>query len=241
MRIAYVEIKRGFPVNTDMMCAIEGFEYLGYDIKTFTREDILSNKFFLLYNKVPFIGSIDSITKILESLNKLPASIDYPETNTSFLGREITTSKMDVVIQQFLINKKPIFIKPVKRKLFDGSVLSSENRISYFEPYLAEDVFCSPVLDIVSEWRAYVHNGVLKDCKHYNKDFTNLPDYNTIKLNIEAFKNAPIAYTIDIAILKNNSSIVMEFNDFWSIGSYGLDPEIYAEMLLDRWFEIVKN
>ncbi len=241
MMIAYVEVKRGFPVNTDMMCAIEGLEYLGYDIKTFTREDVLSYKFYSLYNKVPFIGSIDSITKILESLNKLPVSIDYPDTNNNFLGREITTTKMDDVIQQFLINKKPIFIKPVKRKLFDGSVLSTENRISYFEPYLAEEVFCSPVLDIVSEWRAYIHKGELKDCKHYNKDFTKLPDYNMIQVNIDAFKNAPVAYTIDIAILKDGRSIVMEFNDFWSIGSYGLDPEIYSEMLVDRWFEIIKN
>ncbi len=240
MKVAYVEVKRGFPVNTDMMCAIEGLEYLGWDIKTFTKEDILSNKYSLLYTKSPFIGSIDSITEILRSINKLPSPIDYPETNRHLLGRKLTFSTMSEVLHKFKNDNEAVFIKPVKTKLFDGSVLKTESRFSYFEPYLNEDVISSPLVEISSEWRAYIHKGKIMDCRCYSKDFRLAPDYQFIELNIKAYRKAPVAYTIDVAILENENNIVVEFNDFWSIGSYGLDSEKYAEMLVDRWFEIIK-
>lgn len=239
MKTAYVEIKRGFPVNTDMMSAIEGLEYLGWNIKTFTKEDILSNKYFLLYKQCPFVGSVDAITLLLNSINKLPKPIDYPQSNLHLLGREISFSKMRDVLEKYKMSREPIFIKPVKTKLFDGSVLNSENRLSYFEPYIKQDVIISPVVEIISEWRAYVHKGKLVDCKCYCKDFKISPDYEFIEMNIKAYRDSPIAYTIDIGVLENGNNIVVEFNDFWSIGSYGIYSDKYAEMLIDRWFEIV--
>jgi hypothetical protein len=45
-----------------------------------------------------------------------------------------------------------------------------------------------------------------------------------------------------MGILKNGgANVAIEVNDFWGIGSYGLNPQKYAEMLIDRYFEIVKS
>ena len=237
---AFIEIKNNLPVNTDIMCAVDGLEYLGYDIRTYTKEDIISEKYLLLYNKSPFIGSISSITSILRRIEKLPEPIDFPESNYNFIGREIFKNKLSVVLEKFKSDNIPVFIKPVKTKLFDGSVLSNIDRISYFSENLNEDVFVSPIVNIVSEWRTYIHNGKIVDCRNYKGDFKLFPDFNFIEDNIKAYKNSPVSYTIDIGILDNNKNIVVEFNDFWSIGSYGLDSEIYANMLVDRWFEMIK-
>lgn len=53
-----------------------------------------------------------------------------------------------------------------------------------------------------------------------------------------------ILYSVDIKRIIEagitEESVLIECNDAWSIGSYGLDPIIYTNILLKRWFEIVK-
>ena len=65
------------------------------------------------------------------------------------------------------------------------------------------------------------------------------PNFEYVDSLIEAYKEQPISYTVDVAILKDGSMTVIEFNDFWAIGSYGLYCINYAQMLLDRYCEIV--
>ena len=48
----------------------------------------------------------------------------------------------------------------------------------------------------------------------------------------------PCCYVLDVGILYNGNTTLVEFNDFYSIGNYGLFPEIYAEMLVQRWTEL---
>jgi hypothetical protein len=56
---------------------------------------------------------------------------------------------------------------------------------------------------------------------------------------IAAWETSPVAYTLDVAITGMGSTPLIEANDFWSMSSYGLESVIYAEMLHDRYFEIV--
>jgi hypothetical protein len=51
----------------------------------------------------------------------------------------------------------------------------------------------------------------------------------------------PSAYTIDIGILDGGENVVVEFNDMWAIGNYGVDNSIYLRMLRRRYFEIVRG
>jgi hypothetical protein len=100
--------------------------------------------------------------------------------------------------------------------------------------------------------------------RHYQGDCTIFPDINSIKEMAEAYHNAPRAYGLDVAIIKkqvNDSmtnllnsirkdrdmpekndyvykTVLVECQDMWSIGAYGLDPVIYANLLKKRWYEI---
>lgn len=51
----------------------------------------------------------------------------------------------------------------------------------------------------------------------------------------------PSAYTIDIGILSSGENVVIEFNDMWAIGNYGMPNDMYLRVLRERYFEIVRN
>jgi hypothetical protein len=114
-------------------------------------------------------------------------------------------------------------------------------------------VFISEPVEIFSEYRCFVHENKLVGLKHYSGDFTEYPSNNKILNFIDRMRTweyCPIAYTLDVAIIRSNKletndspesssrTVVMECNDAWSIGNYGLDPLTYAKMLRDRWFEL---
>ncbi len=75
--------------------------------------------------------------------------------------------------------------------------------------------------------------------KHYKGDFGIIPDTTIINKAIKQYKSSPIAYSIDMGILSNGDSVLVEVNDFFALGSYGLDPILYARGIEARWNEIV--
>lgn len=56
---------------------------------------------------------------------------------------------------------------------------------------------------------------------------------------VAAWKGFPIACTLDVGVTAEKGTVLVEANDFWAISSYGLDSVVYAEMLRDRYFEIM--
>jgi hypothetical protein len=56
---------------------------------------------------------------------------------------------------------------------------------------------------------------------------------------MKLYTNAPISYTIDVGLLENGKTTLIECNDGWSVCDYGLYPEIYFQFLVDRWKQIV--
>lgn len=53
---------------------------------------------------------------------------------------------------------------------------------------------------------------------------------------IRSNKDFPIAYTIDIGILESGENVVIEYNDMWAIGNYGIPNDLYLRLLKDRYF-----
>jgi len=107
----------------------------------------------------------------------------------------------------------------------------------------------SEVIDIESEWRAFVYQGKLVGLQNYSGDFTLFPDIDTINKMINTFKSAPIAYTLDVGVKPilevdgsfYNKTFVIECHDFFSCGLYGFaDHKIYPYMLY-RWFNEYLN
>lgn len=238
MEKVYVHIKNGFPINEDIQKAIDGFEYLGYEAIPITMEKMLAGDLDNLAKIYPVVGSIDFMTMLFKRLGKLPEPIDFPEDILQFLNRTILRVNL-----RFIFSGKytDVFIKPIQTKLFDGIFISEESQLSYLKDYpLSTEIWMSEKIDITSEHRIYVHNGEMVYGCCYSGDFKISPDYFYVAKLIASYGNAPKAYTIDVAVLKDGKNTVVEFNDFWAIGGYGIAPWDYAEMLKDRYFEIIK-
>jgi len=55
------------------------------------------------------------------------------------------------------------------------------------------------------------------------------------------FTGAPVAYSLDFGVTEDGRTLLVEANDFYFLGCYGLSPLSYALAIADRWKEIVEN
>jgi hypothetical protein len=152
---AYAEThQNGLPIDRNVQAAIDGFLALGYDITTFTRDDIIQDKFWRVASKNPFVGSIFTIAQHFANLEKVPERIDYPLPLKSHLQRSVEQMPLEAALQ----SQQRVFIKPIETKLFDGAIYDGNpDRRSYFTDYLPCTVWVSELIPhIEAEWRCYV-------------------------------------------------------------------------------------
>ena len=245
MENVYIHVKNGLPINEDIQKAIDGFEYLGYEPVLITMENMLAGTLDYVAKFHPVVGSIDFMSRLFKRINYTPEPIDYPEEilKSGLLNVSILKATLEQALQ--IIESKELlnlFVKPVQTKLFDGILIKDVNQAKYLKDFpLQTKVWVIGGVDIVSEHRIYVHNGKAIYGCNYSGDFKINPDYNYADNLINAYKSAPVSYTVDVAILRDGSTTLVECNDFWAIGGYGISPWDYAEMLRDRYFEIIKN
>lgn len=179
------------------------------------------------------------------------ASIDIPDELKHLTGRNFEYKTLKQFKQE---TNLPIFVKShSKIKAFPSGVISEQSsRKELFnkdqEGKELDDemiVMTSEVVDIVSEYRCFVLNGELMEIKHYQGDFRLFPYIDVIQRMIKEYKSAPIAYTLDVGILINQKdfllkTILIEVNDMWAVGPYGVDPSLYLKLLKRRWLQIFK-
>ena len=194
-----------------------------------------------LYDRVPmFIGQIDETISYLKRWNiNIPGPITYPIELREFLKREVKLTTLGE-FKSDKSQKMPIFIKPFDLKIFPAGVVRSDRSDLMFPDPDDTKVWLSDELDIISEWRGFVVKGKLIGLKHYTGDFKIFPSIKTIDLMINSYKSCPSSYTLDVGVTSDNDTILVECNDGWSVGSYGLEPELVVQFLINRWIELTK-
>jgi hypothetical protein len=159
----------------------------------------------------------------------------YPDDLTRFYGRKIEKYKLLDVVKNKMKNK---FIKPVFPKRFEAFVMSQDsqmlNIISLDEEEL---VYVSDIVKFESEWRVYVDENEIRVICNYKGDPCLFPNIDIISWMIKLY-NGPCCYALDVGIV-GEKTLLVEVNDFYSIGNYGLFPQKYVEMLIKRWKELV--
>lgn len=94
----------------------------------------------------------------------------------------------------------------------------------------------SEVVEIDSEWRSFIYKGVLVGLQNYSGDFTSFPDVDRIQSMIDAFTDAPVAYTLDVGVHKDRGTFIIEVHDFFSCGLYGFSDSRILPHMYSRWF-----
>lgn len=239
--------ERTRPHHFDASCAMWGAIESGLDYRLTSFEEVESGKFDAHIRKSLFVGSVEFMREVFKRIGildvRLPLNCDRKH-ETLTLGE----------VRKRAEAEEKLFIKPFQIKLFTGFVIDQckysclnnipdDTLLMVYKPFETK---------ILSEWRIYVHNHKIVDSRNYSGDFKITPFYEWIVYRILDNKETfPISYTIDVGILdyhpksktylmNSERNVICEYNDGWSLGSYGISNDLYLKLLTDRYFEIVK-
>lgn len=104
-----------------------------------------------------------------------------------------------------------------------------------------KDCQVSSVIDFQSEWRVFVFQDGLLDCRCYSGDCFVIPSKDRIKEMMNTFmaEGTPVAYTLDVGVTTNGETVVIECHHFYSCGLYGFSQQnIYPAMLSQTWYQM---
>ncbi len=238
--------EHSLPHHFDCACALYGAIDSAMDYRLTTFDEVQSGKFDSLIKTNLFVGSVEFMREVFKRVGLSDVRLPMNSTSTP----EIITLEE---AHGRVANGEKIFIKPLEIKLFTGLVLDGfsysclnglppDTKVMAYKPFEEK---------MESEWRVYIMDGTILDSKNYAGDFTISIDYDKVFAWIDwcKEKNFPRYYTIDVAVLAPEYSsgepyaenVVVEFNDAWAIGNYGMPNDLYLEFLTKRYFEIITN
>ncbi len=190
-------------------------------------------------------GDGDQINQALRQLGvEPPPPLDYPEVLRPFLKRPIRKSTVGQIRLSMSRGRGPLFAKPAARaKRFTGRVFESHEDLYFL--YGASDrepVWCAPPVTWRSEWRAYVlHGRVLALCQ-YSGVAGLRPDEDTLRVMLETLLSsgsAPVGFALDIGVLEDGSTALVEVNDALALGAYCIAAEDYTDLISARWAQLM--
>lgn len=168
-----------------------------------------------------------------------PPTNDYPTCLESYLHRRVWRSTLGNV-ESGLTNGSlgVVFVKPLAEKKFTGRVLYNHDSFYTNGASRQTKVWCSDPVTWRSEYRVFVLNGQNMGIKHYSGDPDIFPDVKVIQDMILKMEG-PKSYALDVGVLEDGNTALVEFNDCYSLGSYGLESDFYTDMILARWEELM--
>lgn len=220
-------------------------EEMGYKVIAFDGDDMestLANKVIDPKNDI-CIGSVQATTKFFELCGiETLKYLGYPEQLTNYLGRKVELTNFGSLSKEDM----PYFVKPATDvKMFTGDVVSNETHLKYMVQFdgCKDDtlVYKSELVDFVTEYRVFVSHGKIYGMKHYKGDFLKFIDVSVLENMIKDFTDCPSAFTLDVGLTDDGRTLLVEVNDMWAIGSYGLDGRDYALLCARRMKEILKK
>lgn len=249
MRTVFIQQRDGDWMSSNQYNAVCGFRSMGYDVQPFTYEDLLAGK-------VPVTpGTIvqGGIAAVVEALRlcgvERPANIDMPKTLSHFVGRKIWTSTMGELRGRVCQPEtyEMTFIKPLEgQKAFTGYVVRAFKDLIPTAKFDNDyPILCSEVVHFLSEYRFFVLNQDVRkvlNMSHYAGNPLIMPNPATVQAAIEDFTDAPVAYSIDMGVIADEGerkTVLIEVNDAFALGCYGLQGLYYANMIEARWDQMV--
>jgi hypothetical protein len=230
--------------DRDQLDLYDGYLNLCYDTKLVSATDIYSNKFNITKDDV-FGGHVQICQYIWKQLKVAdPCIPNYPEELKEYFGRNIRKMKLKdfrKILQENEEFGKTYFVKPITNKLFTGFTCLTENEFNSKTNCSNNiDVYVSNYINFGAEFRAYVYKGKVVDCyRYYGNDWTIQIPAEDIEKMAKLSKINSIFYSIDVGIdTESEKTLLMEVNDGYALGNYGLAPLDYAKYTSERCLEI---
>lgn len=223
MSVNFAVAAKGFH---DMGWEIIGYKQLTTIVSDLQRDDIV-------------VDFGDESRQALQALGVTPpAFATYPDPLRSFLGRQIWTSTINTIAAQ--PEQWPVFVKPRdESKKFTGVLVRSpRDLIGCGDPNTDTPVWCAAPVRFQREWRCFVRYGSILDVRPYKGDWRVSYDARVIEAAVAAWSDQPRGWALDIGVDAQGRTLVVEANDGFALGAYGLVPHDYARLLSARWTEL---
>lgn len=181
-------------------------------------------------NSIP-VGSINFVREYLKLVHDIsdliPIEVPLTLRKNKYLKREY------LVLKREDLPKKGVYFLKSASKLKGLSYLGEiSNIVNSKNNFLNDELYVlSEKVEILSEYRCFILNDIIKGIQHYNGDCTETltkDDINLIKEMVREYSkddSRPKAYTLDVGIIKDKGVAILEVHTHSSIGLYGYDDE----------------
>lgn len=198
------------------------------------RYDVILSENCDIENCIP-VGAVEFVLLYLKKHYGIegvkPINIPPELMNLTFLKRHVEI--VDTEKSPVLIKDKPLFIKDNNKIKGFADIITDGSR-------LKGEYLVSEVIDIDSEWRAFVYRSRLVGLQNYSGDFTLFPDVTLINDMIQTYSQCPPAYTLDVGINKEKGTFLIEVHNFFSCGLYGFhDHRILPQMFIQSFQSLI--
>lgn len=228
--IAYVVQAQPIHENSINYFSAElGFYRLGYVVERFKLSEL---KEAVVSAETPVFGGMESLQIVLPHYVGLPY---YPPELSGFMYRNADIREISTV-------KIGEFFKPQERehKLFNSYVKddSFQCELLLGQVPVGTRVVVSDAVNFQAEYRVYVRGGEILNICFYKGDPLIQPDISAVAAMVSATADYAAAYGLDVGILDDGRTALVELNDFCCLGNYGLKAVEYAQCIAERWPEV---
>lgn len=237
MRVFIQKGPDGECLNLNGFTALEGFRLMGWEIVPFVGDSGA------LPGHAPdevVVSHIEGVRRALRALGRpVPAELGYPAVLQPFLGRRVWAGTINAVAAE--PGQWPVFVKPrYAAKKFTGVLVQSVRDLRGCGDQNEDTpVWCAEPVDFVAEWRCFVRYGRILDARHYRGDWRVHFDARLAEQAVAAYApEAPAGYSLDVGRTADGRTLLVEVNDGYSLGAYGLAPLSYAKLLSARWAQM---
>jgi len=229
--VVLLQTRGGWPWSPSVAVARQGFEALGYDVvaqETAAADHDVA------------VGTVGFVRRALELRGvQAPEVTTLPGELAPFFGRSVWRTTLGEIRQ----NDAPVFLKPVDdSKRFTGHVRGDPAQLSITAQLPdATPVLASEVLSFEAEWRCFICRGVCVGARQYaGPVFAPKPPASFVREMVSALGASAFAgYSLDVGLLAGSGQpVLVEMNDGYGLGAYGLEPVPYAQVLEARFIEL---
>ncbi|AGC48737.1 hypothetical protein MYSTI_07465 [Myxococcus stipitatus DSM 14675] len=243
-RRAFIEEQSHGRMEPEMRLLLEGLHARHIPTETFTAKRLERRQLPLAPDTL-VAGYVPTVLGALKQLGiEPPPTHDYPPSLAPYLHRRLWTSTVRQLTSHLLdVSSTPVFAKPQgRRKRFTGHVFQSADDLLFLERAShTTPLICSDVVRWRSEYRVFVVHGDAVGIRHYAGDAEvalDLPRVHEALQRLEAAGEATAGYAVDFGVLDTGETALVEWNDGFSLGAYGLEATSYTALTAARWCEL---
>ena len=240
-------MKMPIPHSINIATAMYGFREFGAEIIPYEKIDEIYDK---VEKEDIVLDYIDQCNTIFKKFNVIPKMTDYPPVLEKYLGRKVWKDSIDSISTDENKWSAGYFVKPVRSKAFTGKIISNTNDLigcgSCYENY---EVIVSEPIDILAEWRCFILYDRIIDVRLYGsirsldyKGYLYQYDSGILQQMLQDFvtwEERPMACSMDICYTKDGRTLLVEMNDAYALGCYGLPGTLYAKVISARWSQLL--